>query len=96
MGKDSEATGEFKIEIFKRTEEVITRSTVQRYHVQHRLNAFHVIPESLKSAPNIEDRLWFCYHLHQLGNDDFMHLASNDEFFIRIFHRPNHQVIKMT
>lgn len=78
-------------EIFQKCGEVVSRSTIQRYRVKQGLKAFHVIPKPMKSATNIEDRLWFCDYLHQWGEYDFIHLAPSDEFFVWTVRRPNYQ-----
>ncbi|CAF4985287.1 unnamed protein product [Rotaria sp. Silwood1] len=66
-------------------------STIQRYRVKQGLKAFHVISKPMKSAMNIEDRLWFCDYLQQWDEYDFMHLAPSDEFFVWAVRRPNYQ-----
>ncbi len=45
----------------------------------------------MKSTTNIENRVWFCDYLLQWNNNDFIHLAPADEFFVWSIRRPNYQ-----
>lgn len=67
------------------------RMTVYRYLKSQQFKPFHVIKKPLKTEQNKEDRLWFCDFLSLWGQDDFLHLACSDEFFIWIQQKPNHQ-----
>lgn len=78
-------------EILEKQGETVSRSTIQRYRVKQGLKAFHVLPKPMKSATNIENRLWFCDYLNEWGEQDFLHLAPADEFFIWTVRRPNYQ-----
>ena len=69
----------------------VTSKTVGNYRARSGFKPFHVIPKPMKTALNIEDRLWFCDFLRNWGTDDFLHLAPSDEFFIWTVWRPNYQ-----
>ena len=45
----------------------------------------------MKSTTNIENRVWFCDYLRQWDENDFIHLAPADEFFVWTIRRPNYQ-----
>ncbi|CAF5162213.1 unnamed protein product, partial [Rotaria sp. Silwood1] len=55
------------------------------------LKPFHVIPKSLKSETHISDRLWLCDWLKDWTEEDFLHLAPSDEFYVWTVRRPNSQ-----
>jgi hypothetical protein len=55
------------------------------------LKPFHVIPKALKSETHISDRLWLCNWLRDWTEEDFVHLAPSDEFFVWAVRRPNYQ-----
>jgi hypothetical protein len=78
-------------EVFEKRGEVISPSTVRRYRVKNGLKAFHLIPKPMKSTTNIENRVWFCDYLRQWDENDFIHLAPADEFFVWSIRRPNYQ-----
>lgn len=90
-GKRQRSCKKVAKEIFDKCGEVVSRSTIQRYRVKQGLKAFHVISKPMKSATNIEDRLWFCDYLRHWNEFGFMHLAPGDEFFIWTIRRPNYQ-----
>ena len=78
-------------EISEKHGEVVSPSTIQRYRIKQGLRAFHVIPKPMKSVTHIENRLWFCNRLSRWNENDFMHLALADEFFVWTLRRPNYQ-----
>jgi hypothetical protein len=55
------------------------------------LKPFHVVKRPLKTEQNKEDRLWFANFLSEWGDEDFLHLACSDEFFIYTIRKPNSQ-----
>lgn len=65
--------------------------TVYRYMKSQNFKPFHVIRKPLKTAQHMEDRLWFCNYLSLWGEEDFLHVACSDEFYIWLFQKPNHQ-----
>lgn len=77
--------------ISEKRDKAVHRSTVQRYRERANIKPFHVIPKPMLSPTSIENRLWFVDFLQQWTEDDFMHLAPSDEFFIWAVRRPNHQ-----
>jgi len=78
-------------EIAQKQKEYVTRQTI--YNCRHRegLKHFHVIPKPLKSETHISDRLWLCDWLKDWTEEDFLHLAPADEFFVWVFRRPNYR-----
>ena len=64
-------------------------SSVYRFLKEEKAKAFHVV-----SAPKItelyrENRLSFCEYLRDWDEDDFLHLAPSDEFFVYAERKPN-------
>ena len=51
----------------------------------------HVIPKPLKTETHISDRLRLCDWLTDWTEEDFLHLAPSDEFYVWIVRRPNYQ-----
>ena len=78
-------------QIFQVRGKNVTSKTVGNYRARSGFKPFHVIPKPMKTALNIEDRLWFCDFLRNWDTDDFLHLAPSDEFFIWTVRRPNYQ-----
>lgn len=69
----------------------IHHTTVYRYMKSIEMVPFHVIRKPLKTEQNKEDRLWFCEFLADWGEDDFLHVACSDEFFVYLIRKPNSQ-----
>ena len=69
-------------EILERREKIVSKSTVLRYRAKEGLKAFHVIAKPLKTDTHIADRLWLCDWLSDWDQNDFLHLAPSDEFFV--------------
>lgn len=69
----------------------IHHTTVHRYMKSIKMIPFHVIRKPLKTEQNKEDRLWFCDFLANWGEDDFLHVACSDEFYVYLMRKPNHQ-----
>jgi hypothetical protein len=78
-------------EIAGRQKEYVTRRTIDNYRHRMGLKPFHVIQKSLKTETRISDRLWLCDWLKNWTQEDFLHLASADEFVVWIIQKPNHQ-----
>jgi transposase len=67
------------------------RETVRSELHRMGFKPFHTVKKPMKSELNIEDRIWFCAFLRDWGEEDFMHLAPSDEFFVYAVRKPNHQ-----
>ena len=78
-------------EIEKKRKECVVPRTINNYRHREGLKAFHVIPKPLKTETHISDRGWFCYWLKDWSEEDFLHLAPSDEFYVWVVRRPNHQ-----
>ncbi|CAF3865513.1 unnamed protein product [Rotaria sp. Silwood1] len=78
-------------EIAQKQKEYITRQTIYNYRHREGLKPFHVIPKPLKSETHISDRLWLCDWLKDWTEEDFLHLAPADEFFVWVVRRSNYQ-----
>ncbi len=65
--------------------------TINHYRHQEGLKPFYVIRKSLKSETHILGRLWMCDWLKDWTEEDFLHLALSDEFYVWIVRRPNYQ-----
>ncbi|CAH1796019.1 unnamed protein product [Owenia fusiformis] len=70
---------------------VVSRQLVHNYRVREGLKAWHIIPRPLKNESQKADRLWFINFLRDWDEDDFLHLAPSDEFFVYTIRKPNHQ-----
>jgi len=78
-------------EIAERQKEYVTPRTINNYRLREGLKPFHVIPRPLKLETHISDRLWLCDWLKDWTEEDFLHLAPADEFFVWLIRRPNYQ-----
>jgi hypothetical protein len=65
--------------------------TIGRYRERMGFVAYHVRPKPMKTLLNIENRLWFCEFVSDWSEEDFLHLAPSDEFYIWSMRRPNIQ-----
>lgn len=65
--------------------------TVHRERHRLGLKPFHVIAKPLKTSAHIEDREWLANFVANWTEEDFMQIASSDEFDIYIIREPNHQ-----
>ncbi|CAF0795877.1 unnamed protein product [Rotaria sordida] len=77
--------------IAEKQKEYVTRRTINNYRHREGLKPFHVIPQPLKSETHISDRLWLCDWLKDWTEEDFLHLAPSDEFYVWVVRRPNYQ-----
>jgi hypothetical protein len=69
-----------------------TFGSVQRQLRRSGYSPFHVIAKPNITAQQREDRVWFCSEfLINWDEDDFLHLAPSDEFYIYLVRKPNHQ-----
>lgn len=55
------------------------------------MKPFHVIRKPLLSEDARENRLWFANFLKDWDEEDALHLAPSDEFYVYSLRRPNHQ-----
>ena len=69
-------------EIAEKQKEYVTRQTINNYRRREGLKHFHVISRPLKSETHISDRLWLCDWLKDWTEEDFLHLAPLDEFYV--------------
>lgn len=69
----------------------VSHVTVGAYRHREDLKAFHVIAKPLKTQTHVEDRLWLCDWLSEWTEEDFLHLAPSDEFFVYAIRKPNFQ-----
>lgn len=69
----------------------VHHTTVYRYMKSMELIPFVVQKKPFKNEQNKEDRLWFCDYLADWGEDDFLHIACSDEFYVYVTRRPNHR-----
>jgi len=63
------------------------------HHERHRqgLKPFHVISKPLKTNTHIEDRKWLANFVTDWTEEDFLHMAPSDEFYIYVIRKPNYQ-----
>lgn len=78
-------------EIAEKRKEYVASRTIANYRHREGLKPFHVIPKPLKTETHISDRLWLCDWLTDWTEEDFLHLAPSDEFYVWTVRRPNYQ-----
>lgn len=78
-------------EILEKTKQRVSRMTVNRERHRQGLKPFHVIAKPLKTNTHIEDRKWLANYVANWTEEDFMHVAPSDEFYIYVIRKPNHQ-----
>ncbi|CAF0742559.1 unnamed protein product [Didymodactylos carnosus] len=78
-------------EIAEEQKEYVTGRTINNYRHREGLKPFNVIPKPLKTETYISNRLWLCDWLEDWTEEDFLHLAPSDEFYVWIVRRPNYQ-----
>lgn len=78
-------------EILQQRGKKVGKSTISRYRNRDGLKPFHVINRPLKTQTHIEDRLWLCDWLSEWDEEDFLHLAPSDEFFVYAIRKANSQ-----
>ena len=78
-------------EIAEEQKEYVTGRTINNYRHREGLKPFHVIAKPLKSETHISNRLWLCEWLEDWNEEDFLHLAPSDEFYVWLVRRPNSQ-----
>jgi hypothetical protein len=78
-------------EILEKTKQQVSYSTV--HHERHRqgLKPFHVISKPLKTNTHTGDRKWLANFVADWTEEDFLHIAPSDEFYIYVIRKPNHQ-----
>ena len=77
-------------EIIQKRGKRLSHMTVSRYRNREGLRPYHVVAKPLKTQTHIEDRLWLCDWLSEC-DEDFLHLAPSDEFFVYAIRKPNFQ-----
>jgi len=92
-GSHKKRSGNRKVaqEILQKRGKRVDQSTISRYRTREGLKPFHVVARPLKTQTHIEDRLWFCDWLSDWTEEDFLHLAPSDEFFVYAVRKPNFQ-----
>jgi hypothetical protein len=90
-GKQRRSSSTVAKEIAERQKEYVHRSTIDNYRHKTGLKPFHVIKKPLKTETHISDRLWLRNWLKGWTQEDFLHLAPADEFFVWSIRKPNHQ-----
>ena len=62
------------------------------HHECHRqgLKPFHGIAKPLKTNTHIEDRKWLANFVADWTEEDFLHVASSNEFYIYVVRKPDH------
>ncbi|CAF1067663.1 unnamed protein product [Rotaria sordida] len=78
-------------EIAESQKEYVTPRTINNYRHREALKPFHVVSRPLKSETHISDRLWLCDWLKDWTEEDFLHLAPSDEFYVWVARKPNYQ-----
>ena len=75
----------------KKRKKTHSLSSVYRFLKEEKARAFHVVSAPKITELNREDRLAFCDYLRNWDENDFLHLAPSDEFFVYAERKPNHQ-----
>jgi hypothetical protein len=78
-------------EIAEKRKEYVAPRIINNYRHREGLKAFHVILKPLKTETHISGRLWLCDWLKGWSEEDFLHLAPSDEFYVWVVRRPNYQ-----
>ena len=65
--------------------------TVYNFLRAEKARAFHIVSKPKISAKSAENRLHFCDFLRDWDENDFMHLAPSDEFFVYAERKANFQ-----
>ncbi|CAF4830585.1 unnamed protein product, partial [Rotaria sp. Silwood2] len=78
-------------EILEKTKQRVSYVTVHRERHRQGLKPFHVIAKPLKTSTHNEDRKWLANFVANWTEEDFMHIAPSDEFYIYVIRKPNHQ-----
>ena len=75
----------------KKRKKVHSWSSVYRFLKEEKARDFHVVSSPKITKLNRENRLSFCDYLRNWDENDFLHLAPSDEFFVYAERKPNHQ-----
>ncbi|CAF1483663.1 unnamed protein product [Adineta ricciae] len=78
-------------EILEKTGQKVSYSTARRERQRQGLKPFHVILKPLKTVTHVEDREWLANFVTGWTEEDFLHMAASDEFYIYVIRKPNHQ-----
>lgn len=78
-------------DILERTKQRVSHVTVHRERYRQGLKPFHVVAKPLKTNTHIENRKWLADFVADWTEEDFLHIAPSDEFYIYVIRKPNHQ-----
>jgi transposase len=78
-------------EILEKTRQRVSYETVRRERYRQGLKPFHVIAKPLKTNTHVEDRKWLADFVADWTEEDFLHIAPSDEFYVYVIRKPNHQ-----
>lgn len=78
-------------EIMAKRRKAHSAMSVQRFLRKEGYQPFHVISKPLKTQLNRENRLFLADYTKDLDEEEFLHYAFSDEFFIYSIRKPNHQ-----
>lgn len=78
-------------EILAKRRKIHSREAVRQFLRNEGFKPFHVITKPLKTDLNKENRLFLAEYCQNLEEEDFLHYAFSDEFFIYSIRKPNHQ-----
>ena len=78
-------------EILEKTRQKADCSTVHRERHRQGLKPFHVISKPLKTNIHIEYRKWLANVVADWTEEDFLHIAPLDEFYIHLIRKSNDQ-----
>ena len=65
--------------------------TVYRFLKEEKARAFHIVTKPKMTEKSVINRLDFCEFLRDWDENDFLHLAPSDEFFVYAERKSNHQ-----
>ena len=78
-------------EILEKTRQKVSYSTVRRERLRQGLKPFHAISKPLKTNTRVEDRKWLANFVADWTEEDFLHIAPSDEFYVYVIRKSNHQ-----
>ena len=70
------------VDLQQRRKKKHSYGTVYNFLREEKAKAFHIVSKPKISARSVENRLQFCDYLRDWDENDFMHLAPSDEFFV--------------
>lgn len=78
-------------EVEKKRGKTRSYGTIYRFLRSEKANAFHIVTKPRISERSRENRLQFCDFLGNWDENDFLHLAPSDEFFVYCERKSNFQ-----